>query len=873
MTKNKPRVYNLSWLSIPTGCEENPAPLSRTNTCTLSDQGGLGVVILYPALATPEILVGEWDNLELLLLTQTAYSDDELRMRIRNQLKISLGLDPKKQCAARALFVDQSGGEAGTDNDRIIKIENIPFVSDQLVETASRHFAGYIDKRMYKIYTEAGYTTLYRVSMSNAVLESAMGDCKVSACGEPQDQIINKVLKRRSPWAQNDGKYYCFGNAGKDLDATRFDSSNPIQSYHPVYHYGKADLQYANFGHLSDVHMASRQQVLAKSTARVIDYAENDSEAAFESSPFIGKVINICSRDMVDILHKIGGSAADILLIGGDLVDFLRMCYLSPQIARDIGHGTPSRIWNAVALGDNYTDHYKDGPDMIGFLTILLNHCRTYSMPAYAITGNHDCYFKPYGLSPRVAGTRANEGIPSDHNLTFYEAILAFGETYGELKSPKGFRSPFEADMFDWFYAVFTPFIDYSVELPKQHLVAIGWGDDEELFDTPKTGQGFGHLPRPVDTISSKQLEMLKRAIQKKKKVILLTHFTFVSYDYPVPVNLGDCDGHLGELYIINDMGLDAGYNSKEWNEYNSGAFQRNRHAMLVDHCTRNRDIQVILTGHSHRRALYLLERYDSNHQTIKIRHLDFYSFPLAKIAHPDIIEPAIVVSDSGGTIPRYNFSGEFNGRGSNPPSGTLLTFDQGTGSLTDVRAVATDLCRPRIAVAIDYLDIQEDDDVIVRFWSDRFSVEDEQSGALQSLTFQLELSSHMKKRSLSVKSVVLFFKESPKVPWAKIVMTDVGQQRFMIFDSDVRLFSKHIAKDYARNKFLAMKFSNPQAAETQGYDFSDPWCSEFLVDFVLDDMAPPINEKQYKIVRAKGRREIPDFDWRRKNLPTKYNQ
>ena len=864
MTKNKPRVYNLSWFSSPTGSEANPAPLSRRNTCTLSDQKCIGVVILYPALATPEILVGDGDDLELLLLTQTAYSEDELRMRIRNQLKISPGLDPGKRCTDRALFVDHKGAEIGRSEDRIIAIKKIPFVTDQRVHTSSEHFSGYIDKRLHKIYTDAGYTTLYQVSMSSKVLEAAMGDCSLSACGEPQDQIIKRVLNLRSPWARwpNDGKYYCFGNGGNDLDC-RFDLSNPIQSYHPVFRYGKDDLQYANFGHLSDVHMASRQQVLAKSKARVIDYADKGSEAALESSPFIGNVINVCSRDMINILHKIGGSAADILLIGGDLVDFLRMCYLSPEIARDAGQGTPSRIWAAVALDDNYTDRYKDGPDMIGFLSLLLNHCRTYSMPAYAITGNHDCYFRPYGLSPRIDAKvkekRANEGIPSDHNLTFYEAILAFGETYRELKS--GLHSPFEADMFDWFYTVFTPFIDYAVELPKQHLVAIGWGDHEDLLDMPLTGHGFGHLPRSVDTISDTQVAMLNRAIQKKKKVTLLTHFTFVSYDYPVPVIRGDQD--LGDVYISN---------VKEYDEYNFGAFEQNREVLFVNHCTRNRDIQVILTGHSHRRALYLVDRFDTSFRnSVKTRHFDFYSFHFAKKMYPDIIEPAIVVSDSGGTIPRSNFSGEFNGRGSDPPSGTLLAFDQGSGALTDVCAVPSDVCRPRIAVAIDYLDIQDEDDVIVKFESDSFLIEDEQSRALNSLTFQLELSSHLKKRSLFVESVVLFSKWSPNDPWDRIVLTNDGQQRFTISGmGDVSIFCHYFARNRSRSNFLSMKFFNPHTPETQNYDFSSPWCWEFQVDFEAPGWIP--KEKKYKIVRNKARAEIPDFDWRRKNLPSKYN-
>jgi hypothetical protein len=88
------------------------------------------------------------------------------------------------------------------------------------------------------------------------------------------------MLNLRSPWAQwpNDGKYYCFGNSG-DLDC-RFDLST--RSVLPSrIRYGKNDLQYANFGHLS-VHMASRQQVLAKSKARVIDYADKGRSGARE---------------------------------------------------------------------------------------------------------------------------------------------------------------------------------------------------------------------------------------------------------------------------------------------------------------------------------------------------------------------------------------------------------------------------------------------------------------------------------------------------------------------------------------------------------------------------------------------------------------
>jgi 3',5'-cyclic AMP phosphodiesterase CpdA len=865
--KSKPRVYNLSWFSKPAGTEANPAPMPRHNTGTLSEQKQIGAVILYPALATPEILVGDSDKLEILLLTQQSYDVDKLRTRIENQLKISPGLDPAKGCADRALFVDSTGALVGTAQDRTIDIEAIPFTADQAITTLSTHFSCLVDKRPYKIYSDAGYKTLYRVAMSNKVLEAAMGSSALSARGEPQDQIINKLLDKRSPWAvQKDKNYYCFGTGGGDVDHTRFDMSNPVQSYHPVFHYGQNDLAYANLGHISDFHMAARQQVLAKSKARVIDSWDMGSDINLPDSPFIGDVINICSKDMVQILQKLGQSNADLLLIGGDLVDFLRSCYLSAAIAKEVGTGIPSRVWKAVELRDNYTDNYKDAADMIAFFGVLLAYSRTYSMPAYAVTGNHDCYLKPYGLSPRidakVAERRANEGIPSDHNLTFYEAILAFGETYRALKS--GLSSPFEHDWFDWFYMVFTPFADFAVELPKQHLVAFGWGEYEDLLDTPGTGHGFGHLPRTKDAISDDQLAMLTTAIAKKKKVILMTHFTFVSYDYAIPVNQGDT--LLGDVYISL---------IKDYNQYNFGTFERNRQELFETHCAKNRDIQVILTGHSHRRALYLVDRLDtSGKKSVKTRHFDFYSFNQAKSSYPKAISPAIIVSDSGGTIPRYNFDGEFKGRGSDPPSGTRVVFNPSTGDLTGIVAERADICRPRAVVGLDYLDIQEKKDVIVKFESDKFLIADEKTGKLTGITFEIQLDPDLDIRGFWIQSLSFFVKYSLMDPWWKIGLQRIAPQRFAITGArDVQRFSNLFVTNKSRGNFYSMKFGAPLNGDMPRYDFDSPWCREFQVKSETSGggVFGSATHKLYQIKRHKKRAEIPDFDWRRTNMPGKY--
>jgi Calcineurin-like phosphoesterase len=872
--KPKPAVYNLSWYSEPFGTESKPAQVPRgPKGATISLQKHIGVVILYPALATPEILVGNTDKLELLLLTQlSGESEDKLRMRILNQLKVSSSLDPTKKAAQRALFVDSTGNLVGTEQDRKIEIEKIPFESNRILATASGRFSGYLDIRPYTIYRDAGYHNLYRISMSSKVLAAALGS-EISCVGEPQDRILDRVLDKRTQdpstsksWAkQDDGRFYSF-SVGDDIDPTEFDRDIPIQSYHPVYLYGANDFGYANLGHISDVHMAARQQILAKTIARVIDYWDAGNDADLDSSPRIGSIVNICSRDMIQILDELVTSA-DLLLIGGDLVDFLRSLFMSADVAKDVHLrlGFPWRVWDAVSLGKNYAKSYKDGVDMVGFFGVLYTYCRLNSIPAFAVTGNHDCYHLPYGLSPRidvkVYEKRANEGIPSDHNLTFYEALLAFGETYGELVG--GLKSPFKKELFDWFYMLFTPFTDFSVELPKQNLVAYGWGDREDLFDIPGTAQGIGHLPRSKDAIANPQLSMLTTAIAKKKKVILLTHFTFVSYDYAIPVSQGDTD--LG--YVFTSL-------IKEYNKYNFGSFEKNRSDLFEDHCVAQRDIQIVLTGHSHRRALYLADRKDRDYgrSVVRTRHFDFDSFAHAKAAYPDRIAPAIIVSDSGGTIPRYNFGGEFDGQGSDSPSGTIVRFDASSGELIGVKAARATKCRPRIVVAVDYLDIQKGVDVIDRFRTVAFSSDDEGMHKLTKLTFEIKLSEDLEKLGFWVEELTFFAIWGP-LQSVKIPLLATAKNIFEIFGSSaVGKFTDKIAHGRKSNtNFLSMKFGRPaddfmKRFGMSRYDFDSPWCWEFQVN--SDESGP---YKMYRILRDKERAEKPNFDWRRETIPQKY--
>jgi hypothetical protein len=340
----------LSWFSQALGTEANPAPMPRGKTGgTISTQKRRGVIILYPALATPEILVGDTDKLEMLLLLQTDEGADKLKLRITNQLKISQGFDAEKKCPDRALFVDASGGLVGTPDDRKIEVKKIQFVADAAIKTASGRFSCYVEKHSYRLFVNAGYTTLYSVSISSKVLKAGLGT-GLSAVGEPHDLLIKTLLDKRSSWAAVKGKYYCFNSANYDLLHSSWDTTNPIQSYHPVFHYGADELKFANIAHLTDVHVAARQQSLQKTIARVIDTWDRGTDTNRDYCPTIGSMVNSCSGVMWQLLDGLTAKQPDILLIGGDLVDCLRSCYVNEKTANEAEFrvGLPWRIWQAV---------------------------------------------------------------------------------------------------------------------------------------------------------------------------------------------------------------------------------------------------------------------------------------------------------------------------------------------------------------------------------------------------------------------------------------------------------------------------------------------------------------------------------------------
>ena len=337
---------------------------------------------------------------------------------------------------------------------------------------------------------------------------------------------------------------------------------------------------------------------------------------------------------------------------------------------------------------------------------------------------------------------KANEGMSRDHNLTIYEACLAYGPTYGQALT--GFN--FSGEQFDWFYALFTPLADcviaYGAESDdkagaktKQVIAALGWGTDENFMNV--TGylengvdrQGAGILPRAVESFSSDQLTLLgqaqgyKAASKDKATLTVATHFTIVSFNEPQPYsNVSQTPNKMSFVPHNGPSGL-AGLKAA-FNHVNVGTCEKNV-ATYLEHFAnvpgrrgKAAGVDWHLSGHSHRAGVYKVEWRLDAVGAVATRHIEVTSAKDPGIHGPQTVAPdtgtAFIVTSAGGPIGYQNLAGELSSWTGRPPAGTLLNAL--SGRITQVK---TERChlegkhkglgyneKPRLCVALDYLHV-----------------------------------------------------------------------------------------------------------------------------------------------------------------------
>lgn len=518
-----------------------------------------------------------------------------------------------------------------------------------------------------------------------------------------------------------------------------------VQSYHPLFISDKPCL---DIGHLSDVHVSSRQHLFTQSQARLID-----SEDSFRSDP-IGPMVNTSYANLKDLMKQMGDEI-DLLIFTGDLIDYNRN--FNPNNSADEPEELKkcSGIWQALNL-TNLTDkqRYPIGIDNLVMYELFRWYYNNYNKPILLVSGNHEAYTLPYGISPRVKvkrsinstynffsrpsvdkvieksnkqakddakeaekaqkdgkspdiyDSRANEGIPADHNLTITEAILMYGPDYARIVMSASYNwgneKNFRPENLKWFFHIFTPLTSFYLTYGDQCFVALGWGDDERFVGHIPKAQGEwktgGFLPRSVEGVTTLQLKILNQALESSKaQNVLCSHFTYINYNTNRP---------------ISETGMVNGTNSYGRHDY--GTFESNRdivYPLIKD------KIQYALSGHSHRSGLYQITKdasqvyYNDDGEMEVISQYEVQGqAPKSEKFQPNS-GVRFLVAASGGPIPVQNHSNELYNWGLDQPSGNVIKFSGSTEQKIGILTSRMPQSKPRLAVALDYADIFLRDD------------------------------------------------------------------------------------------------------------------------------------------------------------------
>ena len=312
--------------------------------------------------------------------------------------------------------------------------------------------------------------------------------------------------------------------------------------------------------------------------------------------------------------------------------------------------------------------------------------------------------------------SKANEGIAADHNLTIYEACLAYGPTSGTVLKTWNFVPA----NFDWFFMIFTPLADFKIDYgSRQRLIGLDWGESEVMVNiNPTEGSMGGVLPRASRSINDTQKCLIADALgtSGERKNIIFSHFTVINYDQPVSY---ESDRHWfssAPSFILHD---------KAFTKYNVGTFGKARDWFFqyINGRTGGGQLHYTLGGHSHRAGAYAVDFEEqasygesipaaSGTTWVKLAAFEPSCRPLE---HSEIYaanfsnqkKTRILVSSCGGPIGVQNHRGELNGWNLKPPSGMLLKTAR-IGACDEFTRVASSNILPRFCVALDYMVIME---------------------------------------------------------------------------------------------------------------------------------------------------------------------
>ncbi|MFV2004479.1 MAG: metallophosphoesterase family protein [Gammaproteobacteria bacterium] len=688
------------------------------------------VVILHPSFCIP-LIVQDKKPLTLYILTDKEFYDlydndpDATKPKAKTTINTFLKLYPWKD---KKTLIDKTLYKKG-DEQANIKITYLKDMwpkkkrkassfgkrplyehkEEWFIEADPKDFQGSIRAEVRDYYLNKDMGHVFRIELQPAALQTKLSannlydlSWLIYAEDNPLDpanpyleaeDIDTQIFLKKGNDRLNDKQWvYPYKINGAEFNFEQ--AELPIENYHPVYVTDSSKTK-LNLGHLTDVHVSSRQHAFKKSQAQVI---HNDKTK--DISPPIGDLVNVSFETLKDLMDQIGDDKdIDMLVCTGDLVDYTKNFDPGSTEIKNTGD-----LWSAMNLDEAEKNRksYPAGLDHVTIYSLFKYFYDTYKKPIFLTSGNHEAYTVPYGISPRVfskrKGVRANASIPADHNLTIYEAILMYGPHYHKVLRK---LTNFQKENFNWFYNLFTPLTDYAFTFGDQTFVGLEWGDDESMLTNRTLRGGLfinndgGVLPRASDSVTNKQLQMVDYALATTSpQKILFSHFTYYNYDLTEALSIR------GEVNINNN------FLQKYYTKYDHGSCKDNRNQVYNDWILSNK-FDYTLSGHSHRAAIY--ETLSRAGEKVT---------PLGHEINNDhgITGTKVVVTACGGPIAVQNFNGEMKGHGLDSPSGTWINLNDNKIGLIKPKSKknakqAKDKAKqsqPRFCVALDYFDILE---------------------------------------------------------------------------------------------------------------------------------------------------------------------
>jgi len=772
---------------------------------------------------------------------------------------------------------------------------------------------------------------------------------------EHQDKLIYDFLAMMGRNKQHFAKPFEFNV--DEADVTHWpsqyaDEAHRLKSYHPVVFKSCDELA---IGHLSDVHISSRHFALASSLADLIP-GQGEQPWPKLANSFIAL------RDLFGAMRSQG---ADALFLTGDLIDFNHN--LNPT---KFDGATPAEQWSTFKLSSYFDGgHLKPSgadvypralDDMLAYSLVKSSYLK--GCPVFMVTGNHEAYDVPYGVSPRLnyaanrAGTddaiaidqqnrkreriaaeadeldkagqheaaqkkreelaeserdarttavtplagatltlasaattvsgwfkseedkrqdayvedKANEGVPADHNLTIYEAWLAYGPTAGVVLKPWNFVPA----NYDWFFMVFTPLADFCLDYgSQQRLIGLDWGESEVMVNLdPTEGKLAGVLPRANKSLHDGQRQLIAEGVATSgaRKNVLFSHFTIINYD-------SNQAYRQEESWYTQPPGFQL--HDKAYSDYNVGTFGQHREWLFgfFNGQAGRGCIHYTLAGHSHRAGAYAITfdqgsqvaaSHDAPNATpqtwLRLQafepstQAEGHSDDHAKL-YKDTATTRVLVSSCGGPVGVQNHQGELHGMNLKPPSGTLLRTALAGQSGEFIR-VASDTVKPRFCVALDYIVMMKKKQPIAWRATGKPGVFIMRTGEVVGATEDF------------VDNVTFYVADGKSEGFSEILQSSNGAAKEVQdgFEREVSISSEgaelmksvSISGGKVEGALLCKVTFKPVLEGSLLYgcfDFSSPWI--FPVSF--HGGFPSRQEGRYG--------EVPNFDWLQKKIPEYY--